>query len=161
MGADVMTEIRAAGITLSVDGADLVATPKAAITDGLRSLIRAHKPAILAALRHTLSLPGVQQEAEDLKEHFEGRVGILERAGLPKAEAELEAARSTTTLARNRGCLWVSLREALAGYTVPLALVPDVEGSVDGLVFGVPEVHMLKDRVVRQGEFSGAQEVKR
>jgi hypothetical protein len=40
MGTDILTEIRAAGITLSVDGGNLVATPKAAITDDIRTLIR-------------------------------------------------------------------------------------------------------------------------
>jgi hypothetical protein len=160
MGADVMTEIRAAGITLSVDGAVLVARPKAAITDELRNLIRTHKPAILAALRHTLSLPGVQQEAEDLKEYFEERAGILGCAGLLKAEAELEAARSTTTLARNQGYTWASLRAALVDHPELLAKVP-ADGLVDVLVFGVPAVHVRKDRVLRQGEFTGAHEAVR
>jgi hypothetical protein len=38
------------------------------------------------------------REAEDLKEAFEERAGILEYdAGLPRADAELEAARITST----------------------------------------------------------------
>lgn len=38
----------------------------------------------------------IARESEDLREHFEERVAIIEHdAGLPRAEAELEAARST------------------------------------------------------------------
>jgi hypothetical protein len=112
---------------------------------------------------HAFEQAAIAREAEDLREHFEERAGILERdAGLTKDEAELEAARSTTALARNRGCLWASLREALEGSTVPLAQVPEADGSVDDLVFGVAGVHVGKDGLaVRQGTFSGAHEVRR
>ncbi|MGH8584637.1 MAG: hypothetical protein ACREWE_00080 [Gammaproteobacteria bacterium] len=76
----------------------------------------------------------VDREAEDLREFFEERAGILEHdAGLPRPEAELEAARITAILARNRGYLWASLRAALAGYPVLLAQVPDMPGPVDAL----------------------------
>jgi len=47
MRADIVSEIRAMGVTLSVDGGNLIVRPKAAITDDLRSMIREHKPAIL------------------------------------------------------------------------------------------------------------------
>jgi len=61
------------------------------------------KPEILAVLAS-------QAEAEDLREAFDERAGILEYdAGLPKAEAELEAAKMTATRARNRGYGWASL----------------------------------------------------
>ncbi|MGH8589171.1 MAG: hypothetical protein ACREXX_07480 [Gammaproteobacteria bacterium] len=101
-------------------------------------------------------------KAEDLKEYFEERSGILEHdAGLPRPEAELEAARITAALARNRGYLWASLRAALAEYPVLLAVLPDVPGPVDGLPLGTATVAVLKDkRVVRQGSFTGAQAVK-
>lgn len=43
--------------------------------------------------------PALIAETEDLREHFEERAGILEYdAGLPRPEAELEAARITATL---------------------------------------------------------------
>ena len=119
--------------------------------------LRAHKPAILAALAPpTLSgvspefaarlsaedlediaagdIPlgtlafeaaAIAREAENLKEFFEGRSAVLGYdGGLPRPEAELEATRITATYARNRGCLWASLRETLAGYPVLLAQVP-------------------------------------
>ncbi|MGH8590840.1 MAG: hypothetical protein ACREXX_16390, partial [Gammaproteobacteria bacterium] len=62
MAPDIMTAIRAAGITLSVDGGNLIAGPKAALTDELRSLIRAHKPALLAALARTMLTPAALAE---------------------------------------------------------------------------------------------------
>ncbi|MGH8573668.1 MAG: hypothetical protein ACREX8_14010, partial [Gammaproteobacteria bacterium] len=80
----------------------------------------------------------IAREAEDLKEFFEERAGILEHdAGLPMPEAALEAARITTTLARNRGYLWASLRAVLAEYPALLAVLPDRPGPVDALTFGV------------------------
>jgi TubC N-terminal docking domain len=104
----------------------------------------------------------IAREAEDLREFFEERAVILEfDAGLPRPDAELEAARITATLARNRGYLWASLRVALTGYPVLLAQVPQKAGPVDALPFGVPKLAVLKNqRVVRQGAFSGVPEVK-
>ena len=59
----------------------------------------------------------ITREAEDLREAFEERVGMLEHdAGLPRAEAELQAARIVATVARNRRYAWASLRAALASY---------------------------------------------
>jgi hypothetical protein len=72
----------------------------------------------------------------------------------------MSAARITSTYARNEGCLWASLRAALADYPVLLAQVPETSGPVDALPFGVAKVAVLKGRrVVRQGAFSGAHEV--
>ena len=104
---------------------------------------------------------GEDDQAEDLREHFEERAGILEHdAGLPRPEAELEAARITATLARNRGYPWASLRAAMADYPILLAQVPDKAGPVDALPLGTAKLAVLNDkRVVRQGTFSGAQEV--
>jgi hypothetical protein len=62
----------------------------------------------------------IAREVENLREAFEERAAILEYdAGLPRADAEREAARITAAYARNRGCLWASLRAALAGYPPP------------------------------------------
>jgi hypothetical protein len=48
----------------------------------------------------------IAREAADLKEFFEERSAILEcDAPLPRADAQLEAARITAALAKNRGCL--------------------------------------------------------
>jgi hypothetical protein len=232
MGTDILAEIRAAGITLSVDGGSLIATPKAAITDELRSLIRTHKADIMAALRRPVqkkpprglggyappgvtpvaplrdcamtrqirgmpedNLPAVSpeiaarlsaedladaaagdiapetlqafeaaaiaEEAEDLREAFEERAGILEfDAGLPKPQAELKAARITSTLARNRGYSWGALRSAFAGCPALLAQVPDGPGPVDSLPFDTARVHVGKDgRVLKQGTFTGPHHV--
>lgn len=104
----------------------------------------------------------IAREAEDLREAFEERAGILEfDAGLPKPEAEREAGRITATYARNRGYLWDSLRTALAGYPALLSQLPDKPGPVDALPLGVAKVAVLKDRrVVRQGVFTGAHRIK-
>ena len=119
-------------------------------------------------------------EAEDLLEAFEERAAILEfDGGLPRADAELDAARITATYARNRRYAWASLREALSGYPALSAQVPDRAGTVDSLPFGTARVHVREGAkpgpliteaeieaarkgrtVVRQGTFSGAQEVK-
>jgi len=104
----------------------------------------------------------IAREARDLRGFFEERAAILEHdAGLPRADAELEAARITATLARNQGYLWASLRTALADYPVLLSQLPNKPGPVDALSFGAAAVAVLPGgRVVRQGVFSGAHEVK-
>jgi TubC N-terminal docking domain len=95
----------------------------------------------------------VAREVEDLREAFEERAGILEfDAGMLRPEAELEAARITATLARNRGYLWASLRSALSGYPVLLAQVPDRAGTVHSLPFGT--VHVRED--AKPGPVSGS-----
>lgn len=49
----------------------------------------------------------IAREAEDLRKHFEERAGIVEHdADLPSPDTEIEAAKITATLARNRGYLW-------------------------------------------------------
>ncbi len=56
------------------------------LNDEIRALIRDHKAELLEALQSVGA-------AEDLRDHFEERAGILEYdAGLPRPEAELEAA---------------------------------------------------------------------
>ena len=63
-----------------------------------------------------LEAAAIAREAEALKEFFEEHAGILEYdAGLPRAEAQLKAAKLTATLARNRRYAWASLCEALRG----------------------------------------------
>ena len=127
----------------------------------------------------------IAREAEDLREFFEERISILEHdAGLPRPEAELLAVRITAILARNWAYLWASLRSALSGYPDLASQVPATPGAVDSLHFGTATVHeregaklgpvsgsiviteaeieaACKGRlVVRQGTFTGAQEVK-
>jgi hypothetical protein len=98
----------------------------------------------------------IQSEAEDLREFFEERAGILEHyAGLARPEAELEAARITATYARNRGYRWASLRAALAGYPELLSELPDKPGPVDALpLLGLARLAVLPGRrVLRQAAF--------
>lgn len=66
----------------------------------------------------------IARETEGLKEFFEEHAGILYDAGLPRAEADAEAAKIAATFARNRSYSWASLRAALADYPVLLTQVP-------------------------------------
>ena len=94
----------------------------------------------------------VQAEAEDLREHFEERAGILEYdGGMPRPEAELEAARITATYARNRGDLWDSLRTALVDYPALLTVLPAAPGAVDTL----PPKGWLRSPCSRAGLYGG------
>jgi len=104
----------------------------------------------------------IAREAEDLREHFEERAGIIEHdAGLPRPEAELEAARITSTYARNRGYLWASLRAVFAEHPALLPQFPTTAGVIDALPLGVATIAVLKGgRVVSQGTFTGPHAVK-
>jgi hypothetical protein len=98
MGLDVLTKLQAEGITLSTDGGNLVATPKAALTDELRSLIRANKSQILAALAHPdlvgAPIPGVSYEfaarlsSEDWKDLAAGDITAEQVQAFEKASKE-------------------------------------------------------------------------
>lgn len=81
MGApDIWVAVRRAGVTLTAEGTGIRATPKTALTDELRTAIRANREAILAVLRGA-------SEAE--REAHEERAAILEFcAGYSRAEAE-------------------------------------------------------------------------
>ena len=130
-------------------------------------------------------LTDAKAEMEDLREFFEERAAILGfDAGLPRPEGELLAAQITATLARNRRYLLASVRAALADYPVLLAQVPHRPGPVDSLPLGAATAHVREGAkpgpvsgtiviteaeieaarkgrtVVRQGTFTGAQEVK-
>jgi hypothetical protein len=154
--AAFLNKARGAGVTLWDEGGVLrYRAPREALPK-LVPVLRAHKPAILAALAQASS------EVEELREMFDGCARILEHlAGMSRDEAGLEAGRIAGTLARNRRYRWASLRTVLEGYSELLARVPERDGVVDALPLGVAGCAVLKDgRVVRQGEFSGGQEVK-
>jgi len=46
----MLAELRALGLTLSLDGARLLVEPRALLTDALRNRIRAHKQALMREL---------------------------------------------------------------------------------------------------------------
>jgi hypothetical protein len=91
------------------------------------------------------------RQAEDLREAYSERAAILEyEGGLERAEAELEAAKMTVTLARNRRYTWGALDAALGRRWN----MPDRPEPVDSLVLGVARFAVLPEgRVVRQGLF--------
>lgn len=145
--AAIIKEAMADGVNLVLSTTGTIkATGKQHAVNRWLSVIREHKPEILATLaRH--------DDAEDLREHFEERAGILEHdAGLPRPEAEIEAARITATYARNKAYLWASLRAALSDYPALLSQLPDRPGPVDALPLGVAKLAVLTGRrVVRPG----------
>ena len=150
--AAILNEAQAAGVALWREGEVLrYRGPRVALTKLLPTL-KAHKAELLEALQNVDA-----EGAEDLREHFEERAGILEYdAGLPRAQAELEAARITVTYARNCCCQWASLRVALSAYPELLASLPEKVGPVDSLPLGVSKVAVLSGRrVLRQGVFTG------
>ena len=155
---EVMTECQARDVRLSgANGSLTYDAPQGALSPDLLALLKAHKPEILVALAYK-----VDAEAEDLREHFEERAGILEYdAGLPRAQAELEAARITVTYARNCCYQWASLRVALSAYPELLASLSGRAGPVDSLPLGISKFAVLSGRrVLRQGAFTGDREVK-
>jgi hypothetical protein len=95
----------------------------------------------------------VAREREFLTEYFEELVATLSTAGV--AEPEREAAKITTTCARNARFLWVSLRSALEGRPELLAQLPEGRGVVDSLPLGPASVVVRRGTVVRQGAFEG------
>jgi hypothetical protein len=83
----------------------------------------------------------ITEQAEDLAEHFNERAAILEHdANLSRETAEIEAAKMTATLARNKGYQWAALRLAFASYPSILAKLPDRPGVVDTLPLGVAKL---------------------
>jgi hypothetical protein len=100
---------------------------------------------IPAATVQTFQEAAVARESQDLREHFSERSAILQAdAGMSRDEAELEAGRLVVTYARNKGCLWASLRKVFGEHRGLLARIPDADGQVDALVLGVAKVGSAK-----------------
>lgn len=99
--AEIVDEVWAAGAKITVDGDYLELAAPSPLPDELLGRVAVHKPEIMKILRRQ------DTEAEDLREYFEERAGILEYdGGLPRAGAEREAAKITAAYARNQGYLW-------------------------------------------------------
>jgi hypothetical protein len=110
MGAhELIAELRAGGLYLSLnDEGGIQARPKSALTDVLRALIRANRPAIVAALSEPQPTPtAIDPEA------FDERAAIREYdAGFGRSDAELLAAWDLTQALFQR----LTAREHLARY---------------------------------------------
>jgi hypothetical protein len=145
---------RSIGVALWHEGGVLRYRGPSEAVEKLVPTLKAHKPAILAALARESC------EVGELREMFSGCARILEDlAGMSRDEAGLEAGRIAGTLARNRRYRWASLRTVLEGYPELLARVPDRDGAVDALPLGVARHAVLKDgRVEKQGEFVASSE---
>lgn len=136
----LLTDLRARGFTLTLDGEALIVHPASRLTDADRGRIRAAKPALLACLW-----------AETLREHFEERAAILEHdGGLPREEAEASARASIGLLARNLGLPWAALRLVFDD-----PALPDTPDPVDRPPYGLPAWCLTPDRQpCRQGSIS-------
>ena len=141
--AKILQGAMAHGVRMAVTPAGtLRVSGEAAIVTHWVPTLRAHKRELLAVLR----------QAEDLREHFLERAAILEHdGGLPRETAELEAARMTAILARNKTYSWAALRLALEGYAALLEQLPERDGPVDSLPLGVAKVAVLHGQAVPQG----------
>ena len=90
---------RHAGISLAVDGDDLLLQADGPPSAALLDLIRLHKEAIKALLARD----DVGWSGEEWLAQFDERAGILEfDEGLPRAEAERLAAEEVTRLREHR-----------------------------------------------------------
>jgi hypothetical protein len=86
--ADALSQARAAGIRLSIDGEDLLLEAASPPPTEVLNLLAQHKNSIL-----TLLCPGSDGWAgEDWQEYFDERAGISEfESGLSRSEAEAHA----------------------------------------------------------------------
>jgi len=127
----IVTELRAAGVRLTIEGGKIKATGNKAALERVLPVIRERKADLLACLR-----------VEMLRKHYEERAAILEHdGGLPRAEAEASARASTGLLARNLGLPWAALRQA---FNDPA--LPDSPDPVDRPPYGLPAWCMTPDR---------------
>jgi len=87
--ADLLDYLTARGLRLRLDHAGhLLASPKTALTPDLADLIRAHRAALVAALR--------PPDPDAVREFYEERAAIFEYdANQPRAQAEAAALRRT------------------------------------------------------------------
>lgn len=96
--ASVLKAAAEAGITITVDGADLVLRSAATVEAGLPERTRSCK----AEIRALLLEPTWSEE--DWQALFDERAGILEfDVGFPRGEAEDRAAKEVAELRRQRG----------------------------------------------------------
>ncbi len=147
--AEILSDLTRRGVWLAPNGDRLyVDAPKGLLTPDLLDELRRHKAELLALLHDVLP-----DTVEDLAEHWNERAAILEYdAGLPRAQAEEQAAAMTATLARNRAYPWQALRLALAERPDLAAQVPDEPGPVDRLLWGPARLAILPSRrVIPQG----------
>jgi hypothetical protein len=72
---DILHRAAAAGVRLYVDAGRIMAVPKGVVTDELRELIRAHKPALLKVLRAPVS------DVSHVLDVAEGELGSISESG--------------------------------------------------------------------------------
>lgn len=100
--AEVLGTLTAAGLTVSLmPDSGLMVSPASLLTDDLRDLIRAHKPALVDLLKRQVAA----DQAELEREMFEERAAILEfDAGLARDLAECMARAHSVYICHHWGC---------------------------------------------------------
>src|ERR1700676_4377076 len=93
-GVDLLTKLRHAGLAMRADGDALVVRPRELLTDELRTQIREHKPAILAAL---------QDAANDAPKRADAEAAELQQEHQDDPAMEARRQRVLEILAENPG----------------------------------------------------------
>lgn len=93
MGAQqILNDIMEIGVSLRVDGNQLIAQPSSKLTEPLRIKIRQHKPELIKALsQHETPKLSITDE-ENIQEQLDERAAIMQfDGGLTRPEAERQA----------------------------------------------------------------------
>lgn len=156
IAAEIIGQVLAAGGQIAADGPDLVLTAPRPLPVDLLDRLAAHKRDILAALAHgdiplgtvqAFEQAAIAREAADLREAFEERAGILEYDARPTHGTGATCGHPYGRRSRITPPCWPRC--------------PTRPGRWTPYPWGVAEVAVRKDgRVVWQGAFTGAQEVK-
>ncbi len=128
---------RAAGISVGIDGEDLVLEASAPPPPAVIDLLWRHKADIVALLRSTND----GWSAEDWQAFFDERAGILEfDGGLPRPSAEAQAFEACVIEWLNRNptpspaghCAWCGGRESKSAIVLPFGTDPGTHAWLHG-----------------------------
>jgi hypothetical protein len=88
---DILQELNLAGLSVSLEGDRVKVENPGRLTNGLRDLIRSHKPDIVSRLSKARAAQNSEMQ-QAIREQVEERAAIKEYdGGLPRAEAERQA----------------------------------------------------------------------
>ena len=134
MGApDILTILRGKGLTLTADGGNLLASPKAALTDETRALIRAHKAALVDLVKAEDLQAAAGDDWPDIKDDPEALAALSRAISIQRlrSRGEIPPHYTGTTSCKHcgtvpifegcpdrvEGCPW-----CLAGLPLPMTL---------------------------------------
>lgn len=133
---DILTILRGNGLTLTADGGNLLAGPKAALTDETRALIRAHKAALVELVKTEDLQAAAGDDWADIKDDPEALAALAKAISIQRLRerGEIPAHYTDTTTCKHcgtvpifedvpervEGCPWCFNRAA--GLPLPKAL---------------------------------------